>query len=88
MVYLNDNETRTLWEALALARIFYQENGLEERETKAWDLLKLLTCAREIGLNINTKDMTETGLNKYQELLRKREEKQEEKGQVVKFPGT
>ena len=39
MVQLTENERRTLWEALAAARLFYQDKGLKEQEDKVWDLL-------------------------------------------------
>jgi hypothetical protein len=88
MVHLTENERRTLWEALAAARLFYQEKGLKEQEAKVWDMLRLVSYAHGIGLDITTKNMTEIGLNEYKELMRKREEKQEETGQVIRFPGT
>lgn len=88
MVYLTEDENHILWEALAAARLLYQDKGLKEREAKVWDLLQLVTCAHGIGLDISTNGMTETGLNKYHELMRKREEKQEETGQLIRFPGT
>lgn len=77
MVYLTEDEYRILWEALAAARLFYQEKGLKEQEAKVWDLLGLVNCTHSISLDITTEGMTETGLNKYRELMRKREEKQE-----------
>lgn len=77
MVHLTENERRTLWEALAAARLFYQEKGLKEQEDKVWDLLGLVNCAHQVSLDITTNGMTEFGLKKYHELMRKREETQE-----------
>ena len=59
-----------------------------KQEAKVWDMLRLVSYAHGIGLDITTKNMTEIGLNEYKELMRKREEKQEETGQVIRFPGT
>jgi hypothetical protein len=43
MIYLNDDERRFLWDALAIAQDYYEERGQKEKMKMAGTLLTIST---------------------------------------------
>lgn len=90
MICLNDEEMHVLWNALAAARLYYQEYGLKQREKELEDVFGLVHFAKEIKIEIKKEGLTESGIERLQGLMKRREEKvkrrEKESGQVIQFP--
>jgi len=55
VVCLNDEEMHVLWNALAAARLYYQEYGLRHREEELEIIFGLVHFAKEIKIEFKKK---------------------------------
>lgn len=85
MIHLTDEERRALWDALAIAKDYYEERGQKEKEKMAFDMLVILTMVEKITFELYKDGITEEGRKILQEFMQNRERRREESN-VVLFP--
>jgi len=86
MIRLTDEERKVLWDALAIAKAFYEERGLKEKEEKAWDMLGVLSLTERVTFELYKDGITEEGIKEVQKFLKNREKENEPVSNVIQFP--
>lgn len=86
MICLNDDERRVLWDALAIAKDYYEERGQKEKGKMACDLLIISTMVEKVTFELYKDGITDEGRKILQEFMQSREKRRKEESNVVLFP--
>jgi|GEM_PF-6773763 len=86
MIHLTDEERRALWDALAIAKDYYEERGQKEKGKMACDLLIISTMVEKVTFELYKNGITGEGRKILQEFMQNREKRRREESNVVLFP--
>ncbi len=86
MIHLTDEERRALWDALAIAKDYYEERGQKEKGKMACDLLIISTMVEKVTFELYKNGITGEGRKILQEFMQNREKRGREESNVVLFP--
>lgn len=86
MICLNDDERRIIWDALAIAKDYYEERGQNEKGKMACDMLIILTMVEKIIFELYKDRITDEGRKILQEFMQNREKRRREESNVLLFP--
>lgn len=81
MVQLEEKDYDALWYALAAAKLYYQQQGAEQRLRDLEELFRIITHGKVYV------ELDPVGREEYRKIMQKREEQKKEGGRLISFPG-